>query len=98
MTFPEQIIIKKGYFPESTVGVDDKFCFVNLDFDLYSPTISGLEFFGSRMVSGGCILVHDYFSTQFTGVKKAVEEYLKINQILKLVPIGDGISILITGF
>ena len=90
---PELCAIRKGYFPESAEGLDNEtFCFVNLDFDLYLPTYAGLEFFAPRMSDGGVILVHDYFSEGFKGVKKAVEEYSKKNA-LYLFPIGDGVSI-----
>lgn len=98
MEYPEQVILKKGYFPESAIEVDDQFAFVNLDFDLYNPTKAGLEWFGERIVQGGGILVHDYFSSQFTGIKKAVDEIIDRNSRLSGIPIGDGISIYIVGF
>jgi O-methyltransferase len=72
---PEMSIVREGYFPETTKGVDETFCFVNLDFDLYQPTLSGLEFFYPRMVSGGVILIHDYFSETCKGVMAAVKEF-----------------------
>jgi hypothetical protein len=53
MPNPEQIIVAKGYFPETAKGIDDTFVFVNLDFDLYAPTLSGLELFYPRLVGGG---------------------------------------------
>jgi O-methyltransferase len=34
MKFPENCIVKKGYFPESAVDVNDIFVFVSLDSDL----------------------------------------------------------------
>lgn len=37
MITPNNVKILKGYFPESAVGVNDKFVFVNLDMDLYKP-------------------------------------------------------------
>ena len=61
MSHPERVVIRKGYFPETALDIDDRFVFVNLDFDLYNPTLAGLEYFYPRMVSGGVILVHDYF-------------------------------------
>lgn len=98
MNYPDKCIIHKGFFPETATNVSDRFCFVNLDFDLYNPTKAGLEFFGDRMVKNGCILIHDYFSTQYTGVKKAVDEFIETKSKLRLMPIGDGISILVLGF
>lgn len=44
--YPEQCIVKKGYFPETTDGIDGTFCFVSLDVDIYKCTKDGLEFFG----------------------------------------------------
>ena len=35
MSSPEQVIIHRGFFPETAAGVEGKFCFVNLDMDLY---------------------------------------------------------------
>ena len=96
MTFLENVVIKKGYFPDTAKGVDDKFCFVNLDMDLYMPILNGLRFFWDRMVSGGGIMIHDYFRQDLPGVKKAIEDF-EIERRIKLVktPIGDKCSIFI---
>lgn len=98
MINPKMVKIHKGFFPESARGIDDEFCFVNLDMDLYEPTYQGLEFFAPNMVKNGAILVHDYFSTDFYGPNKAVNEFVDKNSKFSIYPIGDGISILITGF
>jgi O-methyltransferase len=56
MPHKENCIFKKGYFPETAHDVDDRFVFVNLDFDLYNPILAGLEFFYPKIVEGGgCI-------------------------------------------
>lgn len=75
MPHPENCVVKKGYFPETAEGLDDKFCFVSLDVDLYKPTIQELEFFYPRMVNGGYIFVHDFGTMDWNGVKKAVYEF-----------------------
>ena len=94
MEYPSQCIIKKGYFPDTAIGLVEKFCFVNLDLDLYKPTLEGLKFFYPRMVAGGIILIHDYFGDAYKGVKKAVSEFNEIQEVpLKLFPIGDDLSI-----
>lgn len=90
---PEMAIIKKGYFPETAEGLDEIFCFVNLDFDLYQPIYAGLEYFYPRMVEGGIILVHDYFSETYKGVRQAIYDFDKKVGGIKLFPIGDSISI-----
>ncbi|KAB1438647.1 TylF/MycF/NovP-related O-methyltransferase [Candidatus Galacturonibacter soehngenii] len=94
MRFKEQCIVKKGYFPESALEVNEMFTFVNLDLDLYKPTLEGLRFFYPKLVDNGIIVIHDYFNPEWPNVKKAVEYYEKeIGQSLKLFPIGDDISI-----
>jgi hypothetical protein len=92
---PEVCVVRKGFFPETAEGIKDSFCFVNLDFDLYQPILAGLEFFYPRMVSGGVILVHDFFNTGYQGVKKTIDDFAQRIGGLKLLPIGDGISIAI---
>ena len=100
MPNPDKIILKKGYFPESVKNVNDTFAFVNLDFDLYKPTLAGLEFFYPMMAPGGIILVHDYFqdyvlsdkSLSFQGVKEAVDDFSNKHNAF-YVPVGDEMSI-----
>ena len=71
--------IIKGKFPESGKKIiDNKFCFVHLDVDLYKSTIDSLRFFFPKMVLGGIILIHDYHSD---GIQKAFTEFKKENQI-----------------
>jgi O-methyltransferase len=94
MEYPENCIVKKGYFPETTKGLEGKFAFVSLDADLYQPMLEGLKYFYPRLEKGGYIFVHDYFSEDFSGVKKAVEEYQNIEKI-HYVPLGDNCSIVI---
>lgn len=96
MPYPELCIIKKGYFPDTAVDIDDDFCFVNLDMDLYKPTLEGLRFFYPKMVEGGIILIHDFYSEAYPNIKKAVYDFENQSKIkLKKCPIGDGISIAI---
>ena len=94
MAHPENVIVKKGYVPETFEDVNEKFCFVNLDMDLYQPTYVALEWFWPNMVTNGVILVHDYFyeSGQFPNLKKAVIKFAEENDV-KTMPIGDDLSI-----
>lgn len=98
MQHPEQCRIHKGYFPDTAIGIESKFCFVNLDMDLYLPTYNGLCFFRDKMTEQGVILVHDYYSAGYKGVKAAVEEFLKeYGEGVNKYPIGDGVSIMLAG-
>jgi O-methyltransferase len=94
MKYRENCIIKKGYFPGTAENIDEKFCFVSLDADLYQPMFAGLKYFYPRLEKGGYIFIHDYFSDVFSGTKKAVLEYKKIEEI-HCVPLGDDYSIAI---
>ena len=95
MPYPDMCIVCKGYFPETTTGINDKFCFVNLDFDLYQPMIAGIEYFYPIMVNGGVILVNDYFYAGYRGAKQALDDFAAKNSGIKMSPIGDGLSIAI---
>jgi O-methyltransferase len=75
MKYPENCIIKKGWFPESACEITDKFVFVSLDTDLYQAIYNGLEFFFPLLVNGGYIFVHDYNSKYYSGVKAAVRGF-----------------------
>lgn len=92
---PEKAIIRKGYFPDTAADIRDKFKFVNLDLDLYAPTLAGLRLFYPNMTAGGVILIHDYFPDTYPGIKRAVMEFEQESGMLIKVPIGDKISIAI---
>ncbi|MGN1083373.1 MAG: nucleoside-diphosphate sugar epimerase/dehydratase, partial [Lachnospiraceae bacterium] len=50
LPFPEQVVIRKGFFPGTfDMNHDEKYVFVNLDTDLYQPIKDGLEIFYPRM-------------------------------------------------
>lgn len=96
MKYPNQVVIKKGWFPDTARDIDEEFCFVSLDTDLYKPIMSGLEYFYPRLVKGGYIFVHDFGSYNWSGVRNAVYDYCDKNQI-SFVPILDKcLSIIIT--
>jgi len=99
MTHKSNVIINKGFVPDTFVNVplDEKFCFVNLDMDLYAPTLAGLRFFADKMVDGGVILVHDCYCRDvnyellYKGIKKAIDEFAKEQDFIRL-PVGDACS------
>lgn len=78
----DNIIIKQGYFPNTTLGIEEEqFAFVVLDFDKYEPTKAALEFFYPRLTKGGYVFVHDYNSPESNwACKRAVTEFLKNKQ------------------
>ena len=81
MEHKENCIIRKGWFPETAEGIEDKFCLVSLDADLYQPILAGLEFFYQRLVHGGAIMIHDFNNAGYSGVRQAVREFCEKNNI-----------------
>ena len=61
----DNVIIRKGRFPETAAGLEhETFAFVLLDLDVFAPTLAGLEFFYPRLAPGGYVFVHDYNSPE----------------------------------
>ena len=90
MPFPDNVIIREGFFPETASGLDDvTYSLVSLDPDLYRPALEGLEYFVPRISSGGAVILHDYDNQRFPGIKKAVDEYEASHSRLHIVPLGD---------
>lgn len=93
MPHREKCVIRKGYFPDTAVGLEEeRYAFVNIDVDLYKPILAGLEYFWPRMVDNGYIFVHDYFSFSYAGTRKAIEEFSEKYQA-GFIPIGDTLSV-----
>lgn len=90
MPFPDKIICKKGLFPESLDGLEERFAFVSLDVDFEEAMYEGLSYFYPRLNSGGYLFLHDYNSSTLRGVRSAVIKYEQDNNIkIAKVPIPD---------
>jgi O-methyltransferase len=89
MPYKKQIVLKKGYFPEVLQGLEEKFAIVSIDADLYAPTLAGLTYFYPRLNPGGVIILHDYNTSRFDGVRKAVDKFESEHRLLPIVPLGD---------
>jgi O-methyltransferase len=88
MPHREKVIARKGYFPETSEGLEEDFAFVSLDVDLYKPTAAGLSYFYPRLNKGGCIFIHDYNNRRYMGVRSAVDEFVDANGV-PLVQLPD---------
>ena len=88
MMYLEKVHFHKGYFPETFPKDMPRLAFVSLDPDLYEPVYQGLKYFYPLLNSGGVILIHDYNSIQFPGVKKAVTRYAE-EQGIYVIPLMD---------
>lgn len=83
MPFVDRVVIKKGYFPQTTEGIKEQFCFVSLDMDLYQPIKAGLEYFYPRLSRGGYIFVHDtdIGHDNYKGARVALMEFVEKEKI-----------------
>jgi len=87
--FREKAVFHKGFFPDTFKGCEDlRFAFVSIDADLYAPTAAALPLFWDRLSAGGAIMIHDYNSTQFRGVRRAVDDFCSENRIVPM-PVCD---------
>lgn len=89
MPYKDKIIIRKGFFPDTMIEVDEKFAFVSIDMDFENSIYEGLKYFYPRLSEGGYIFVHDYNSSLY-GVERAVDRYEKENGlVISKVPLCD---------
>lgn len=89
MPHPHMCIIKKGYFPETVGDLNDSFCFVSLDADLFNPIFEGLKYFYPRLMKGGYIFVHDYNNAPYGGVREAVKKFSEEYSDATFFPLSD---------
>jgi O-methyltransferase len=88
MPYPENCIIKKGYFPDTAKDIDECFAFVSINTDLYEPIYQGLCWFYPRLLRGGYIFVHDYNCIQYRGIKEAGFRFSRENNA-PFFPLSD---------
>ena len=81
MKYPENCIVKQGYFPDTAQDVHDEFVFVSIDADLYKPIYDGLCYFYPKLVKGGCLFVHDYNNDEYQGAHDAVRQFCRDHDI-----------------
>ena len=81
----ENTCIMKGFIPETFENVpkNEMFSVVFYDCDLYQPALDTYDFFWSRLLPGGYLVIHDYESDSsgWSGVKKATHEYFDHRQV-----------------
>lgn len=92
----DNLQFKPGFFPDTTKGLEDeRFALVNLDADLYAPTIEALRFFYPRLAEGGVIIVHDY-NHNWKGLERALNEFMPtISESLIELPDWQGSAMII---
>lgn len=64
-----------GLIPETFQGLEaSEIAFAYIDLDLYQGTKDALAFILPRLMPGGVVVVHDYLTDEWPGVRKAVHE------------------------
>lgn len=86
----------KGRFQDNCHKIESKkFHFVHLDVDIHEPTSFALNFFDSRLVPGGIIVIDDYGFVTCSGVKKAVDDFVDGNDRYFFLPSLTGQGLLV---
>ena len=90
LPYPDKVIVKPGFFPESLGGLEEQFCLVSLDVDFAQTTLEGLRYFWPRLQKGGYLMLHDWGSPKLPGVAKALVDYeAELGRIIPAMPLCD---------
>jgi O-methyltransferase len=74
----DNVSLYKGRFQDRAAEIAElPFGFVHLDVDIYEPTAFALDFFDKRLATGGVIVVDDYGFTTCSGIRQAVDEFIR---------------------
>jgi O-methyltransferase len=76
----DRIKFECGIVPAS-LPCGHEIAFAHLDMDLYEPTAGALDFIWPRLQPGGSVVVDDYGSADWPGIKKAVDERFKLQNL-----------------
>jgi len=90
---PFNVKIVKGIVPDTLKEVDaDKICYLSIDMNVVEPEIAAAEYFWSRIVSGGVIILDDYGFPHHINQKLAFDQFAKERNVQILcLPTGQGI-------
>lgn len=75
----EEIVIKKGWFENTTKDFPEAISLLRFDGDWYSSTKDVLENLFDKVVQGGVLIFDDY--GYWNGNKKAVDEFLELRNL-----------------
>jgi O-methyltransferase len=89
------IFIYKGFFSDNFSSIiENKFCFIHIDCDIYNSVKECCEFFYSKMVVGGIMIFDDYGFKSCPGAKLAVDEFfIDKKEMVILLPTKQAVVI-----
>ena len=66
-----------GFFPDSLdqITMPAQIALAHIDVDLHAPMLAGLEHFYPRLAPGGMLILHDYSSGHWQGIRQAVDAF-----------------------
>ena len=93
----QNVKILRGWIPKvfDKINLNNQYCFVHLDVDLYKPTMDSLNYFYDKVVQGGLIITDDYLSEFFPGNKKAWNEFVKNKKINNSICLPSGQAVIL---
>ena len=87
----QNVVFKKGFFPDSFEGFNEEISFLHLDVDLYKSYKDCLEFFFTKLKKGGIVTFDEYdedklrfkkeSSHKWLGAKVAIDEFVEKNNL-----------------
>ncbi|MDQ5913950.1 MAG: O-methyltransferase [Patescibacteria group bacterium] len=87
--------IKKAWFSDlKEKDLPKQICFAFLDGDFYKSVLDPLSLIEDRLTSGGIVIVDDYNNPALPGTKKAVDEFLRLNQSFTLLKVSQSLAII----
>ncbi|NNE36734.1 MAG: hypothetical protein HKN08_00390 [Gammaproteobacteria bacterium] len=87
--------VYKGWIPEVFDEYSgNEICFLHIDVDLHEPTFHTLDYFYSRLVTGGVVLMDDYGFKSCPGAKIAADEFFN-NKPEKIIFLSTGQGLVI---
>jgi len=74
----EGVAFVPGFFPDSLAQAPpiERVALLHIDCDLHDPAKAALEVFYPRLTPGALVILHDYGSGWWPGIKKAVDTFL----------------------
>jgi predicted O-methyltransferase YrrM len=72
----ENVTLLPGFFPDVVATLDERFCFVHVDCDLYSSVRDCCTYFWPRLVPGGIMIFDDYVTPDCPGARRATDDFV----------------------
>lgn len=72
----DNVRLVPGVFPAVVADLQETFCFVHVDCDLYTSVRDCCNYFWPRLVPGGILIFDDYVTEACLGAREATDEFV----------------------